>query len=46
MGNNVRNWGKGGRNIQRGKVAGVVKKVRGKDMMKILHFFLASVLFL
>lgn len=25
MGNNVRSWGKGGRNIWRGKVAGVVK---------------------
>lgn len=46
MGNNVRNWGKGGRNIWRGKVAGVVKKVSGKDKMKILHFFSASVSFL
>lgn len=46
LGSNVRSRGKEGRNIWRGKVAGVVKKVSRKDMMKILHFFLASVLFL
>lgn len=39
MGNNLRSLGKGGQNIWRGKVAGVVKEVSGKDMMKILHFF-------
>lgn len=39
MGNNLRSLGKGGQNIWRGKVAGVVKEVSGKDKMKILHFF-------
>lgn len=43
---NVGSLGREGQTLRRGKITGVVEKSSCKDMMKILHFFLASVLFL